>query len=308
MPGPPTGKGLGYLNPPGLADPGPSGIFLPGGRRASGLRARASYRSPRGARLRWNPYQLRLASLLTNNWTDRSTFRVPVAFARRRSVTPLSSVTTRGATTPVSICGRSIPLVARADYSCTPGSSELRRHHESRPRASKGSGCPSSAGMPGSERTCSAQHRGERLSRHRELVSPGRATWSSTFCLQPGSRRPHPVREGGDSTGGFIAPHTPGELASAGVRGHRRPGGADSRARERREPSPTSRGWCSPPILLLALNTARASTALPFRRPSLSARPPGSIDDFRRRRKASSRPALPSCVLTAAAVSSCPSA
>ncbi len=199
--------GLGYLNPPG-----PRTLALP--RFISrvvdalpGLVRESEFgRALRGARLRWNPYQLRLTSLLTNNRTDRSTFRVPVVLPEDTLVTPLSSVIHTWRNDAGIDLRPFNSLVARADYSRT---QDLQSYGDT----------TSLARVLEGERV-SFLGRDAGFERARSLntavnVSPAvgrwfrpRATWSSTFAYNrdPGGRTP--VRAGGDSSGAFIAPHT----------------------------------------------------------------------------------------------------
>ncbi len=47
----------------------------------------------RSSRLRWNPFQIRFASTLTNNRSERQTFRVPVSSPADTGIRPLPSIT-----------------------------------------------------------------------------------------------------------------------------------------------------------------------------------------------------------------------
>ncbi len=49
-------------------------------------------RALRGSRLRWNPFQLTFASTLTNNRSERRTFRVPVTLPSDAGITPLPGI------------------------------------------------------------------------------------------------------------------------------------------------------------------------------------------------------------------------
>jgi hypothetical protein len=84
---------LAYLNPAG-----PRTLALPGflshlvASLPGWLRDSEFGRALSQARLRWNPFSVRFASLLTNNRADRTTFRVPVELASDTGIVPVSSI------------------------------------------------------------------------------------------------------------------------------------------------------------------------------------------------------------------------
>ena len=199
--------GFGYLNPPGAQT-----IALP--RFLTGmvaalprwLRESEFGRSLSNARIRWNPYSVRFASLLTDNRTDRTAFRVPVLLPGDGAVLPLSSIMNTWRNDAGIDLRPFNSLVLRADYSRT---QDLQHYSDT-----------TSLGRVLEGERESFLGRDAGFERARSLttalsVSPAvgrwlrpRATFSSSFAFNRDPGGGLPLRLGEDSSGAFVAPHS----------------------------------------------------------------------------------------------------
>ncbi|MBI4420485.1 MAG: cell surface protein SprA [Gemmatimonadetes bacterium] len=197
---------LAYLNPAGPRTfplPGVLGNLvskLPGWLRQSDFG-----RALTSARVRWNPYQIRFVSALTDNRTERLTFRVPVALESDSAVRPLASVIHTWRNEAGMELRPFSTLSLRADYSRT---QDLQDYGDSSTVARL---------LQGERATLLGRNVG--FERTRGLttglsVTPVVGSWlrpragltsTFTFTRDPSGRAP--VRAGEDSSGAFLAPH-----------------------------------------------------------------------------------------------------
>jgi hypothetical protein len=198
--------GLGYLNPAGART-----VRLPGflGALANLLprpfRESAFGRSLRDGRLRWNPYSVRFTSLLTNNQTDRSNFRVPVALPEDAGIVPFSSVLHTWRNDAGVDLRPFNSLVFRVDYSRT---QDLQDYGDS-----------TTLGRVLETERSSFAGKDVGFERSRTVnttlsISPPIGNWfrprisfGSGFAFNRDPSGRTPVRLGEDSSGAFIAPH-----------------------------------------------------------------------------------------------------
>jgi hypothetical protein len=197
---------IGYVNPPGartvsLGILGKIADLLPGFIRNGDLG-----RSLRSARLRWNPAQVRLGSAVTDNRSDRSTFRVPVVI-------------------PGDTTGRAFPSVVKtwrndAGVELRPFNTLTARMDYSRTNDFQDYGDSTTMGRLLETERETALGRDVGFERNRTLNTvisaiPVISSWfrpritlSSTFGLIRDPNAREPVRVGADSAGQFIVPQT----------------------------------------------------------------------------------------------------
>ncbi|MBI4503196.1 MAG: cell surface protein SprA [Gemmatimonadetes bacterium] len=200
---------VGYLNPAGART-----LALPGflSRMVDALprvvRESEFGRSLRTARLRWNPYQLRYSSLLTDSRIDRSTFRVPVTLPGDSAIVPLSSLVHTWRNDAGIDLRPFNTLAFRVDYSRI---QDLQHYGDS-----------TSLGRVLDEERTSFLGRDVGFERTRLLntvvnISPvigswlrPRASFTSSFAFNRDPSGRTPIRLGQDSSGAFAAPHSLG--------------------------------------------------------------------------------------------------
>ncbi len=157
----------------------------------------------RSARLRWNPQRLRLSSTLTDNLTERATFRVPVELAGDSLITPSRRITHRWRNAaeldlrPFSSLGIRVTYESTRDLQDYGDSTSLGRVLREKQRKLLGADV-------GFERT-------RRLTTGID-VAPVLSAWlrprlivTSTFNFNRDPNAPAPVRANPDSSGAFRA-------------------------------------------------------------------------------------------------------
>ncbi len=161
-------------------------------------------RALRTSRIRWNPYQFRFSSTLTNNVTDRFTFRVPVEVPGDSVLKPLTSVVHTWRTSAGVELRPFNTLVARADYSTV---RDLQRYGNSTAvgrllRRERQSLLGRDVGFERARRLQTAVNIAPVIG---GWIAP-RFFFGSTFSLARDPNATSPVRVNGDSAGSFRVP------------------------------------------------------------------------------------------------------